>query len=186
MSYTVVEGFDELLALGDLDLFLTKTKELCEMKLRSKFFRGMEKEDVVQEVLIKVYQSLDRYDYTKGKASTYVENVVNNHITDCIRKSNTGYMKANTSTHEFVDELDDDMVGTTSDKIILSDQEDKYAYSNYMIDFMDNIGLDDREKQIFKLRCTGYDFVEIAGLLNLTKARISQLWKGIMKKYEGA
>jgi RNA polymerase sporulation-specific sigma factor len=185
MSLQVAMGYDEILAVGDLNLFLAKSKELCEMKLHGKFFPGMEREDVVQEVLIKVYQAINSFDSSKAKASTFFENVINHRIADCIRKvTSERYSATVNNTVEIVtdQDTDDAKVGTYS---YIGSEDSNYACAEYMMDFMLNIGLDDREKQIFQLRCSGYDFVEIAQLLHLTKARISQLWKGILKKYEG-
>ena len=61
-----------------------------------------------------------------------------------------------------------------------------FAYENFefVTDIMENMRLNEREKQIFKLRTSGYEFVEIAGMLGVSKARISQLWKAIREKYE--
>ena len=61
-----------------------------------------------------------------------------------------------------------------------------FAYENFefLTDIMENMRLNDREKQIFRLRTSGYDFVEIAAIQGVSKARISQIWKGIRSKYE--
>jgi RNA polymerase sporulation-specific sigma factor len=187
MGYTVSMGYDELLAIGDMDKFLTKAKEMCEMKIKTSNFFGMEKEDVVQEVLLTVFKSINSYDNSKAKACTFFENVINNKIKDCVRKTGTKSNLMVTTAIELVPEFDaDDKPADSAYLGVLSAADSGYACSEYEIDFMENIGLNDREKQIFKLRCSGYEFVEIASILGLTKARISQLWKGVVQKYEDA
>ncbi|MDM5335703.1 hypothetical protein QUF84_00130 [Fictibacillus enclensis] len=46
------------------------------------------------------------------------------------------------------------------------------------------MNLNEREQEIFHLRTQGYEFVDIAEMMGVTKARILQVWKGIKAKYE--
>jgi RNA polymerase sporulation-specific sigma factor len=180
-------GYDELLAVGDMDKFLTKAKEMCEVKIHATDFVGMEKEDVVQEVLLSVYRAVDAYDSSRAKASTFFENVINNRIRDCLRKAKTNMpLCLAVELVESPEDISNDSGSTHKSNAVLKSVDGDYGCSEYEIDFMENIGLNDREKQIFKLRCAGYEFTEIATMLGLTKARISQLWKGVIKKYEDA
>lgn len=61
-----------------------------------------------------------------------------------------------------------------------------YGYENteFLLDIMYYLDLSDQEKEVFKLRSAGYLFSEIAKIMGLTKARISQIWKSIRDKYD--
>ncbi|WMT39260.1 sigma-70 family RNA polymerase sigma factor [Paenibacillus sp. D2_2] len=185
MSTTMSMGFDELFAIGDVDAFLSKAEEKCRQKLRGKTFAGMEKEDVTQEVLIKLYRSLDQYDVTKARMSTFVDHLIDNKIKDMYRKCMTE-KNLNVVNAIQVISTDLDIDDETGNGVGIALGHEGYAYENFefVTDIMENMELNDREKKIFKLRSTGYEFVEIADILGVSKARVSQLWKGIREKYE--
>lgn len=182
-------SFDELYGLGNVDLFLDKAKEKCEMKLRGKRFAGMETEDVVQEVLIKVHRSMEKYQSNKAKVSTFVDHVIENMIKDCYKKCATEKNLTLVNAVEIVDSYQgNEGMSSAQDKPSLTAQiglEDVgFENTEVLLDFTYHLDLSDREAQIFQLFTQGYDFVEIAQILGVTKARISQIWKGIRLKYE--
>ncbi|MGO4731670.1 sigma-70 family RNA polymerase sigma factor [Paenibacillus sp. 2KB_22] len=186
MSATTAMGFDDLFEIGDIDMFLNKAQEKCRHKLRGKTFAGIEKEDVTQEIMIKLVNSLDKYDSEKAKMSTFVDHLIENKIKDMYRKCMS---EKNLSVVNAVQIMCTDQSGgdeSESSDIALALGHAGFAYENFefVTDIMENMRLNEREKQIFKLRTSGYEFVEIAGMLGVSKARISQLWKAIREKYE--
>lgn len=186
MSGTTAMGFDDLFAIGDIDAFLDKAQEKCRQKLRGKTFAGMEKEDVTQEVMIKLYNALEKYDAEKAKMSTFVDHLIENKIKDMYRKCMS---EKNLSVVNAVHLVCTDMGGNDESDGVdtgLTLGHVGFAYENFefVTDIMENMKLNDREKEIFKLRTSGYEFVEIAGILGVSKARVSQLWKAIREKYE--
>ncbi|WFR60404.1 sigma-70 family RNA polymerase sigma factor [Paenibacillus amylolyticus] len=186
MSATTAMGFDDLFEIGDIDMFLNKAQEKCRHKLRGKTFAGMEKEDVTQEIMIKLVNSLDKYDAEKAKMSTFVDHLIENKIKDMYRKCMS---EKNLSVVNAAQIMCTDQGGgeeSEGSDIALALGHTGFAYENFefVTDIMENMKLNEREKQIFKLRISGYEFVEIAGILGVSKARISQLWKAIREKYE--
>lgn len=182
-------SFEELYALKEFDAFFTKVKEKCEIKLRGKTFAGMEKEDVVQEVLIKVSNALGQYDAKKSQMSTYIDHIINNKIKDCYRKAVSyknlcvvNALSISESIHE--PEYGEDDGYEDRNYIQLGCEDVGYENTDVLIDIMSNMGLSEREKEIFRLRSNGYEFVEIAKIMGVSKARISQIWAGVKRKYE--
>nr|WP_154957606.1 sigma-70 family RNA polymerase sigma factor [Paenibacillus xylanexedens] len=185
MSATTAMGFDALFEIGDMDLFLNKAQEKCRHKLRGKTFAGMEKEDVTQEILIKLMSSLDKYDSEKAKMSTFVDHLIDNKIKDMYRKcmSEKNLSVVNAAQIMTTDHGGDESDGTDM-AVVLGHTGFAYENFEFLTDIMENMRLNDREKHIFRLRTSGYEFVEIAAIQGVSKARISQIWKGIRAKYE--
>ncbi|PZT56297.1 sigma-70 family RNA polymerase sigma factor [Paenibacillus silvae] len=185
MSATTAMGFDALFETGDIDMFLNKAQEKCRHKLRGKTFAGMEKEDVTQEILIKLVNSLEKYDADKAKMSTFVDHLIDNKIKDMYRKctSEKNLSVVNAAQITTTDSGGDE--GDGGERALVFGHTG-FAYENFefLTDIMENMGMNDREKEIFKLRTSGYEFVEIAAIMRVSKARISQIWKGIRVKYE--
>lgn len=179
-------SYDELYEEGLIDSFLQKAQDACKKKLRGRQVAGMETDDVVQEVLIKVYKSLDKYDARKARMSTFIDHVIEMKIIDCLEKAGTGKNLMLVNATPIMEsygadnfEMDDSM-----DSIQVGEVDIGYEYMEIITDLMTNLGLTEQEKVVFKLRSAGYEFAEIATYMQLSKARISQLWGGIKKKYK--
>lgn len=175
-------GFDELYGLGDVDSLLEKAQEKCEQKIRGKQFAGMDSEDVVQEVLIKVHRSLAKYDSSKAKVSTYIEHVIENMIKDCYKKCGTEKNLLLVNALEIEDSVDWGGDDTYVNGVMVGTVDAGYLQVDMSYDV--SITLNSREQEIFNLRTQGYEFVDIAGMLGVSKARISQIWKVIKTKYD--
>lgn len=178
-------GFDELLDLGAVDTLLDKAQKICKKKLSNKVFPGMEKDDVVQEALVKVYNSIDKYDSEKAKASTFFDHIISNVIKDCYKKATTekNLLVCNASEYTEVS-TDSDDVSEGKAGVTYGVVDHEYENSEFMMDLADNMGLNDREKEIFSMRCAGYEFKEIAEVIGVSKPRMTQIWKKIVSKYE--
>ena len=179
-------SFDELYGLGDVDAFLNKAKEKCETKLRGKSFAGMDTEDVVQEVLIKIHKSFDKYDHNKAKVSTYVDHVMENMIKDCYKKCGTekNLFVVNAVELDYSSNWESEESDRRTQGVQVGAEDTGYQNVDFMYDLVNNLGLTPRESEIFHLRSQGYEFVEIANFLGVSKARISQIWRGIKEKYD--
>lgn len=185
---TETKEFDQLFETGEIDLFLSKAKEQCEKKLRGRTFAGMEQEDVVQEVLIKVYKSLASYDSDKAKLSTYVDRVIENMIKDSFKKCGSYKNLANINAMEIEDSYQDngEDYGTASGSNSISIGLNDTGYMRFEVftDIKENDRLTKRERIILQLHYKGYEKVEIAQKLGLSKARISQIWKEMLEKID--
>ncbi|MGA4519294.1 sigma-70 family RNA polymerase sigma factor [Solibacillus silvestris] len=185
---TQTKEFDQLFEAGEIDLFLSKAKEQCEKKLRGRTFAGMEQEDVVQEVLIKVYKSLSSYDSAKAKLSTYIDRVIENMIKDSYKKCGSYKNLANINAMEIEDSYQDNGeeygMGSSSNSISIGFNDMGYMRFEVFTDIKENDRLTKRERVILQLHYKGYEKVEIAEKLGVTKARISQIWKEMMEKMD--
>lgn len=183
---TIEMGFDELYAVGQMDAFLEKARITCQTKLRGKRFAGMENEDVVQEVLLKVFRSMQKFDGEVAKASTFVDHIMDNMIKDCYRKTQTGKNLSIVNAYEIIDSYhnDEDEPDISFGTVQIGKVDVLYEKSEVVTDMMNHLKLSDQEKEVFRLRSSGYEFSEIAELLGKSKARVSQVWKSIRDKYE--
>jgi len=176
-----MSNLDKYLIEQETEEFLKEAMLICKKKLSNvAFMNHADKEDAVQIAMMKVAQALKTYDRSKGMASTYFNKVIENGINSYMR---TAIKHAPlTSAMEIVDEYTEDD-GFGNNKVSVYDDTTVFNASNIIIDFIVHIGLTEREKKIFELRRTGYDFVEIAYRIGCSKARVSQIWKGIINKY---
>jgi len=170
---------DEMLEKGLVDEFLEKVQEKCNIVLKTKKFAGLEREDVAQEILIKVYRSMSKFDKSKATASTFVDYIISNVIKDIYRKAGSKKNLSIVNALSIDNREDED----TNNSIQVGTVSFKYENTEIILDIMNNMGLDDREKEVFRLRAAGFEFEEIGNALGLTKSRISQIWTGIKNKY---
>jgi RNA polymerase sporulation-specific sigma factor len=186
MSEAHKMGLDELFAIGEIEAFYQVAKEKAEKKIGSTKVAGMDREDVVQEALIKVHRYLPKYDPSKAKISTWVEHIIGNMIRDMLSKAGTeknlNVVNA-TSLNAYQTDTDNAYSGAVSSSPQIGVEDYGYENAEVMIDLMEHVNLTDREKSIVRLRSAGYSPNEMAVLLKLSPSRISQLWKGITAKY---
>lgn len=179
------QGFDELYFSGKVDDFLEKAKKSCEIKIRGMKFAGMSHEDVIQEVLIKVYRTMSIYNKDRAKVSTYIDHVITNMIRDCLRKA--GARKNLLSINTFSpreesgnDSMDEAMFSISAYAV----RDASFAEMEILLDIMEFTGLTEREKKMILLRLQGYSYDEIGKHFGITKERVCQIIKSIQKKYQ--
>lgn len=177
-------GFDEILETGEIDLLIEKVQDVCAIKLRNQVIPGMEHDDIIQEVSLKVFRVMDGYDKETAKASTYFDNVISNMIKDCYRRAMSQKNLALCNAYEYSEATTSEDSDEPAKTVAVGSVDHDYEYTEYMIDIMENMGLTDREKEIFTLRCNGYEFQEIAEKFGVSKPRMTQLWSKIRAKYE--
>jgi RNA polymerase sporulation-specific sigma factor len=169
---------DRLLAEKETEEFLKEAITLCRKKLSKLPINEADKDDVVQVAIMKVHRAIDTYDSSKAMASTYFDKVINNGINSYLR-----YLKVHepfTNSLRISEEYDEDSDGNT---VSIPGDSTEYIARDIVIDFMQHSNLNEKEKQIFKLRCEGFEFKDIAEQLGCSKARISQIWKALIDKY---
>jgi len=176
---------DELFDLNDVDEFLKATHKICKNKLNKYNFNEEDKKDVSQEILLKVYRALKRYNKEKATAATYFNKVINNGILSYIsRITNNSNMLFN-NILSIMDEYEEETENNGPSGVQVAGDSTEYDVVDMIVDFLNHCELTDDEKQIFKLRYKGYEFQEIASIMDVSKARVSQLWKRILQKYRG-
>ncbi len=174
--------FDELYAIGEMNLFLEKTINHCKAKIRTIKFAGMEADDVAQEAAIKVLRSLGRYNAETSKLSTYVDHIIDNMIRDCLRYVGTqkNLMVVNAEDLFFTPDPQEEVGDYCSSKYGVVDVG--YENAEDIIDITMHMGLNEQEKKVFLLRMEGYEFTEIAKTIGVSKSRLSQIWSHVKDK----
>lgn len=182
MTQALDNTIEELFDAGEIDAILEKSMQKTEMKLRGKSFAGMEQEDVQQEMLIKIYKSLNKYDESKSRIGTYIDFIIDNTLKDMYKKCGSEKNLANVNALEIEDSYSEEQEAEASFGIHYGLADAGYLETDIMLDMQRNVELNAREREIIRLHMEGYAHVEIAEKLGITKARISQLWKIIMQK----
>ena len=172
-------------SVDDIDSLLRRTQQVCNYKLLTTNLSREEKEDIVQDVLLKVYLSLDKYDSKKAMITTWIDRVIDNMIKDGLRKigSKKNLMLKNAvsiDTSPDEDNATEKVYSRAGHDIPSVDY--RYEIAEMIIDFTCNLNLNELEVNVFKLRSSGFEFYEIADLLGYTKSRIYQVWGQIKKK----
>ncbi|MGM7682837.1 sigma-70 family RNA polymerase sigma factor [Cytobacillus sp. Hm23] len=175
--------FDKLFDAGDVDAFLNKAKEKCQKKVRGKHFAGMEQEDVIQEILIKIYRKLDKYDSEKAKVSTYINSIMDNMIKDCFRYCGTDKNLSLVNAVPIEEDYEVDFEkGSMGSGIQVGRKDINFLENEILIDYEYCHDLSDRDRKIFLLHYRGYSKAEIANELGLSKSRLTQIWNEIVRK----
>jgi RNA polymerase sporulation-specific sigma factor len=179
-------SYDELHAIGEMDLFLAKAIKHVKVKLGTVKLAGMEADDVAQEAVIKVYNSLAKYDASASKLTTYVNHVIDNMIRDCLRKAGSTKNLMVTNADEIICNYDNTADLSVGEDISIQYGVKDMGYENTedFIDATEHMNLTAQEKKVFVLRMEGYEFVEIAESMGVSKSRLSQVWSSVKAKYE--
>lgn len=170
---------DEMLVMGDIENFLGAIRKIASIKVRNKSFAGCEPEDVVQEVLMKVYTSIEAYDPNKTKATTFFNVVIDNKLKDIFKSlsSNANLMVANHVPLTVGDDDDDH----AQLEFALED-ETEYACTDLMYDMLTNYNLTELEQKILKLKVVEFTNTEIAEMLGMSKQALNYHNKNLLKK----
>jgi RNA polymerase sigma factor (sigma-70 family) len=178
---TIGKAYEELVAVGEVNNFLNAIHKFTERKLGRLSIAGSDTEDVVQEVLMKVYENISHYDRSKGAASTYFENIINNRITDSLRHAS---IKSNLNVVNATSIIDDeDMLGADDDRSLYTTLSTVDDYSMVEINCILDT-LTDREKEIVTMKMDGYNLSEIAKHFGVSTTAIRKCWLRAVKKLE--
>jgi len=181
----IKEAYKELEERNDMNMFLEKIRKYCTIKLHNTTFAGMDKEDVIQEILLKVYSVVNNYDLSKGSITTYLDKIIDNKVKDCLRhaSSHTNLVNTNAQSLDIVANYEDQKT-SKSFNIDLRADDSAYSCREYVLDILDRVKLTNKESEVLKLHLTGYSFIEIAKHSGCSKSRISHIWKNIRGKLE--
>lgn len=163
-----------LLEEGRTEEFFESIKREAEFRVWNTRVAGMEKEDLIQEVLLQVFQSIDKYDSSRAAASTYFGSVINNKIRDLLRKAGTNQNLSNTNAVAVMEEYSEELGG-----VILHSEEPKYNTVDLRLSLKK---LDSRESKIVLLKAKGYTFQEIASRTGCSKSRAQQVYASSLAK----
>ena len=197
--------FNELVEDKALDELLEASRKLCNYKMYTQNIQlpiYVDKEDVMQDAMLKVFKAYKKFDPTKASANTYFSRVIDNAIIDHIRNSwnqvngqgfSSAANKLNSLTYSrLVNSLDNEDNGeneqffkTSIEKIeqqinkISSKTKTDFLCSELLADL--EYTLTEREKDIFILRYEGYTHEEIAKKLGVSRPTIAKDWRRVRK-----
>jgi RNA polymerase sigma factor (sigma-70 family) len=168
---------DELYKNNQMEEFYKKAIKYTTYKIYKKgyVFSGMEKQDVVQEVVISVFKNLHKHDANKGSISTFVFSIIEFRIMQWLHTS--AYKKYNM----FNSDPYDDIIEDEHCDDALCDEDIGYL----VLDFkqsLSSVNLSKKETEILKLKYSGYGTNEIASIFGCSKNNVSNIWKTTKEK----
>jgi RNA polymerase sigma factor (sigma-70 family) len=167
-------NLQEAVVKNDVDAILEKARRISECKLRAKGFVPAHTsfEDVVQEVLIHVYQTIEKYDSSRAAFSTFLDHIIYTKIEKCYRKG------LNLNNKMFYGAMDLDLLDKETVFKFYS-TEDSYSLDDSCKLSFNNVEtktqLTPKEWEVLKLLARGFNQVEISKSMSTSKARVSQI-----------
>lgn len=157
---------------------MTKHYESLAIK-GGQYISGMATCDVVSEMEIKIWKTLDGYDSNKACYHTYITNILNNKYKDLLRKASNG----------------SDSILNNAARLTESYEEEDVVYSYFGIDDSNLLqvenylfiksSLTDREQQAVSLVVSGYTRSEAASMMGVSPCRMTQLLGKVAEKWLG-
>jgi len=114
---------------------------------------NLPKEDIKQKILIKVFNSIDKFDKSKSAMNTFFYGIIRNYSLDILRSE----------MRRLKYECDVEL-------ICIKDQHSESEIKEYLKDFIGRF--DDRSNNIFEKLLNGYKIKDIAEDLNLSQSII--------------
>lgn len=179
--------FDSL-SQETLENLIKINKKVCDIKLKKfSFLSEMDKEDVIQESLIKSLHAVEKYDDSKSRLETFLSKVISNCIINYISSFNEGKNKVlNDSVRVEFGKLENcDNYNDVSENFVL-DEKMYYSEKTYRMvelnEAISKIDLTEKEKKIFKYFLKGYTNKDISEILGVPKSYITKICKNIKEK----
>jgi RNA polymerase sporulation-specific sigma factor len=148
---------------------LELAKEVCRKKLPKCYYKGMQQDDVTQNVLIRVWSGFASYDEDKGSYYTFVNTIAENIMKNGIREMNSKGALA----HRESLKCDWDIIVDT-----IEDKDSDIAVSETLQNIL-NLVKSPKERAVILLKAKGYKPSEIAKKINCSDARVSQILKQV-------
>ena len=150
-------------------------------RLKKEMFAPAEKEDILSSGTLGLVKAANTYDVKRGvKFSTYAAMCIRNEIFMYLRKTNRYYNKE-VSLEEPVSVDDNGMTLTIADTLEANENPQDECLAGIAIEeFMR--GLPSKDKQILRMRASGYKQKEIASATGYSQAHIARRLKGIKAK----
>lgn len=164
-----------------VDFLLQKYKPLVKSRAMSKYLKGGEPDDLIQEGMIGLYKAVRDYDPdNERKASfyTFAALCIDRQLMHAIESSSRQKRKAQTEAVLLTEDEWESYVGPEeSPEKILLDQEGADETYDKIYETLSRM-----EKIVFDLQLRGYDYREIAGILGRTPKSIDNAIQRIRRK----
>lgn len=170
-------------------------KELVKQKSKHYFLPGADREDLIQEGMIGLYQAMLTYDPQKGSSfRTYADNVISNHLYSAIKSSNR-LKNIPLNNYVSLDLPAGDRDGQETEALTLMERMvssrnrnpeelviDRESFSLLETEFAGSLSR--MEKNVFDLSLKGLDYHEVAAALGKTPKSIDNALQRIKIKYK--
>lgn len=143
--------------------FFKYYKKTIRYFLKDSYPKNNDIDDDTSDIIIKIYESLHKYDITKSKFNTWVFNIAKNHMIDKAKKrkisyTNLDYMDV---AVDYVDEPHS--YHTPPDYQIELESSFNYHYNC----------LCEEQIQLIEMKNLGYNYKEIGNKFNLSESQVS-------------
>lgn len=139
-------------------------KETVYRFLIRKYPKNYDVEDDTSEIMIKVFESIEKYDSSKSKFNTWVINIANNHMIDKSKKRKLDKISINNDTYGI---LSLDVNYNTSNSAL-----DSMNYCSTLMSISNQINDSDCFDMI-QMKYSGYTYNEIAQKYSLNSNQVS-------------
>jgi len=146
-----------------------KYKKITHDFIKSKYFRSVDIEDDISEILIKVFYNLRLFDSKKSKFKSWVLNIIKNHMIDKWRSSNTTINVTDINNYFNASDTTDGVYYPT-DEYSISDNPE-FDFNNELLSI--TTLLSPLEFNMIKMRADGYRYNEIAQEFNMSSSTVS-------------
>lgn len=164
-----------------VDFLLQKYKPLVRSRAVSKFLKGGELDDLIQEGMIGLYKAVRDYEPRNDKGAsffTFAVLCIDRQLMHAIEMSSRQKRKAQTEAVLLTeDEWESYMGPEESPEKILLEQEGADETYDKIYETLSRM-----EKIVFDLQLRGYDYREIAGILGRTPKSIDNAMQRIRRK----
>lgn len=179
------QGFNEAVENRDLELLLKNTKKACGSIIRTKGYylpSHLDVEDIAQDAMIKLMRALETFDESKSTANTFCDRVINNLITDHVRRA-VLESRHRSDYHSVIgnDSQSDDELGENNSTASYIPVDNRTEDEIYMKEILMSATkqLTERQMRVFVFRRMGYTRNEIADKLSVSLRTVAGDWKRV-------
>jgi len=157
-------------------------KKIIENYISYNYYNTYDFEDIVSEILIKVFENIESFDETKSKFSTWVTNITKHHMCDVLkRKKIIQYVDTNTYLFdELSGEINADIANSTGTYYVNNTHTSDYTdqtHTNYELNdsintITSSMNVDDVQFLTMKY-VNGYNYDEIGREFNVSSVTVS-------------
>ncbi|MBQ7703565.1 MAG: sigma-70 family RNA polymerase sigma factor [Firmicutes bacterium] len=174
------------------EILIDKYKGLVKLKAKAYFIAGGDQEDVVQEGMIGLMKAVRSFDPEREASfKTYASTCISNQIIKAIRNADRGKnhpLNDAVSLNDTVESTDETLtIGDIVKASIFDEPEEKLLYQEMMDRIMKSINasFSDLEREVFRRKLEGQNYIEIAGELGKSPKTIDNAIQRVRRKITG-
>lgn len=159
--------------------YIETALKIAKLKISHLEVLGVDKEDLIQESMLKLLKALKHYDSSKSSPATFISRVIDNKIKDVFKAASTQKNWVNyTAVH--IESVREDCEEENLE-FQLPDEEKGFE-DVIFLESLNKIKWTKKEREVINYLLKGYQKKEIAQKMKLTSASISQTCTKIKNK----